>query len=160
MKLYVLDRDYTKTALLLDNKRRCWNSLVTAAKMIEIFEKQGPNTYNGTPNWKVWADYPDALKSYFNAFLKVCKDIHRYNTKYIPLEHSEFFELPPFTNKTFLSHQAFLIKLDEELYLPKFPLANNYNNGILIWEYYNINSSTGEKFVAAEDRNGYYKSDK
>lgn len=159
MKLYVLDKDYTKTALLLDNKRRCWNSLVTAAKMIEIFEKQGPNTYNGTPNYRVWSGYLDALKLYFNSFLKVCKEIHRYNTKYIPFELPENYELPPFTDKTFLSHKAFLVKLDEELYSPKFPEANNFNDGILIWEYYNI-SSTGEKFLAAEDRNGYYKPNK
>ena len=60
------------------------------------------------PNWRVWSKNLDALKSYFNAFLKVCKEVHGYNTKYVPFELPDHFELPPFTEKTFLSHQAFL----------------------------------------------------
>lgn len=158
MKLFVTDKDFRQAALQIDSKRRLFNMLIVSRKMIEIFENQEPNSYNGTPNYRCWAGYVDALKAYSNEMLKVCKEIHNYKTKYELLEVPESYQMPPFTERTFLSHRAFLINLDYNLYYPKFgDEAKDYNGGVLIWEY---PSSKDPNFIVAEDRNGFVKEEK
>ena len=51
----------TVLALQIDSKRRLFNMLIVSRKMIEIFENQEPNSYNGTPNYRCWAGYVDYL---------------------------------------------------------------------------------------------------
>ena len=40
MKILVLDPDFGKSALLMDNKRRVWNHCIVIKKMLEIFDTQ------------------------------------------------------------------------------------------------------------------------
>jgi hypothetical protein len=157
MKLLVLDPDFGKSALLMDNKKRAFNHLIVIQKMLDIFEKQKSNTFASVPNYKLWRDYPNAMKVYFNALLQVCKDIHKINTKYKYYEDfPEKINYPKFTDVTFVSHRAFLVSLDPELYIPKFGELD-FNSNKLFWEYWF--EKDGEKYLVAEDFNGIKRVD-
>lgn len=158
MKLLVTNPDFKQAALDIDNKRRLFNMLIVSRKMLDIFANQTPESYNGTPNYRCWAKHTEALKAYSNAILEVCINVHHYKTKYQPLEVAENYEMPPFTEMTYLSHQAFLIDKDYDLYYPKFgDKALHYNGGALIWEY---QSAKDPNVIVAEDRNGFVKREK
>ena len=106
MKLLVLDPNFYKSALLMDNKRRAFNHCIVAQKMLSIFENQATNTFATVPNYKVWRDHKDALKLYFNCLLKVCKEIHNINTKYEYFtDIDENLEFPPLTRYSLYSPQ-------------------------------------------------------
>lgn len=159
MKLLVLDPDFYQSAILMDNKRRCFNSCIVCQKLLQIFEQQPTNSFSTVPNYRVWKGYTDALKLYFNCLLKVCKEIHHINTKYQYFtDIDENLEFPPFTDLTFKSHQAFCINLDYDLYKAKFSDSEGFNDGILLWEYNGKRS--GEDCVVVEDFNGMYKQEK
>ena len=159
MKLLVLDPNFYKSALLMDNKRRAFNHCIVAQKMLSIFENQATNTFATVPNYKVWRDHKDALKLYFNCLLKVCKEIHNINTKYEYFtDINEDLEFPPFTDLTFKSHQAFCINLDYDLYYSKFSINEGFNGGILLWEY-NLQKND-ENITVVEDFNGVFKREK
>ena len=118
------------------------------------------NTFESVPNYKVWRDNLDALKLYFNCSLKVCKEIHNINTKYQYFNDIDINNIvfPNFTDLTFKSHQAFCINLDYDLYKNKFPESENFNGGILIWEYTKLINNNKVSFI--EDINGLYKKEK
>lgn len=159
MKLIVLDPDFYKSALLLDNKKRTFNHCIVASKLLSIFEKQKSNTFSSVPNYKVWRDHIDALKLYFNCLLKVCKEVHHINTKYQYFtDINPNLDYPNFTDLTFKSHQSFCIELDRDLYFPKFPNSEGFNGGILIWEYTLLKND--EYINIAEDFNGLVKKEK
>ena len=153
MKILVLDPDFGKSALLMDNKRRAFNQLIVIQKMLNIFETQTNNTFESVPNYRLWKPYPYAMKAYFNALLRVCKEVHKINTKYQYYEDfPEKVEYPPLTDVTFKSHQAFLLDLAPDLYISKFSDSKGFNSGKLFWEY--MFEKNGEKYPVAEDFNG------
>jgi len=162
MKLLITDPDFYKSALNFDYKQRTWSNLVVASKFIQMFNSQPGNCF-GAPTYKAWYglnnDYIEALKLYFNCLLKVCKEIYGYKTnyQYFLVDRNKLI-FPNFTDLTFKSHKAFLINLDEELYIPKFGIENKgFNSGYCIWEYPIIK---GEDCVnVCEDFNGIYKQD-
>lgn len=160
MKLLVLDPDFYKSALLMDNKKRCFNHVIVCEKMLKIFSQQSTNNFVTVPNYKVWVNHQEALKLYYNCLLRVAKEIHHYNTKYDYFKiDKDKLTFPPFTELTFKSHQAFCLNLDFELYYPKFgEKVRNFNGGILIWEY-DLNKN-GEVMKVAEDFNGMFNQEK
>lgn len=162
MKLLITNPDFYKSALSFDYKQRTWSNLVVAAKFIEMFNNQPVNAF-GAPTYKswlgLWNEFIEALKLYYNCLLKVCKEIYGYNTKYkyfkIDIDNLIF---PNFTDLTFKSHQAFLINLDRNLYLPKFGKeVEGFNSGFCIWEYPVVKD--GQIIKVCEDFNGIYKPD-
>lgn len=159
MKMLVLDPDFYKSALLMDNGKRCFNHCIVAKKLLQIFETQPNNNFCTVPNYRVWKNHTDALKLYFNCLLRVVKEVHGFNTKYqyftdIP----DKITYPNFTDLTFKSHQAFCIELDYDLYIGKFLDSKDFNGGTLIWEF-DITRGD-EKVHIAEDRYGVFKPEK
>lgn len=157
MKILVLDPDFGKSALLMDNKKRVFNTCIVIKKMLDIFEQQKNNTFESVPNYRLWKNYPDAMKVYFNALLQVCKDIHQIKTKYT--YYTDFpnkIEYPILTDVTFISHRAFLVALDPDLYIPKFGDLK-FNSNKLFWEY--LFEKNGDKYLVAEDFNGIKRVD-
>lgn len=160
MKLLITNPDFYKGALSFDYKQRTWSNLIVASKFIKMFESQPGNCF-GAPTYKAWYglnnEYIEALKIYYNCLLKVCKDVYGYRTKfeYIKID-KENLKFPNFTDLTFKSHQAFLIGLDENLYLPKFGAeVKGFNSGFCLWEYPII--KLNEQISVCEDFNGVYK---
>lgn len=160
MKLLITNPDFYKSALSFDYKQRTWSNLIVAAKFLQMFESQPGDCFRA-PTYKAWRglnnEFKEALKLYYNCLLKVCKEIYRYNTKYqyfkIDIDNLIF---PNFTDLTFKSHQAFLINLDNELYLSKFgEEVKGFNSGFCIWEY--PVQKNGEIINVCEDFNGIYK---
>lgn len=154
MKILVLDPDFGKSALLMDNKRRVWNYCIVIKKMLEIFDTQKNNDFESVPNYRMWQPYQDAMKVCFNAYLQVCKEIHHFNSKYqYYTDFPDNIKYPLLTDITFKSHQAFLLELDSELYTPKFGDSKGFNGGKLIWEYLK-----GDTLIC-EDFNGIKKAE-
>lgn len=160
MKLLITNPDFYKSALSFDYKQRTWSNLIVADKFLKMFETQPGNCF-GAPTYKAWYgrnnEFKESLKLYYNCLLKVCKDIYGYKTKY------EYFKIdvdklifPNFTDLTFKSHQAFLINLDKDLYIPKFGKeVQGFNSGFCLWEY--PVEKNGEVLNVCEDFNGIYK---
>lgn len=154
MKVLVLNPDFGVSAQLMDNRLRLFNHCIVIQKMLKIFEQQKDNDFESVPNYRLWHPYQNAFKCLFNAYLKVCKEVHHVNTKYQYYEDiPEDIEYPPFTDATFKSHQAFLINLDKELYLPKFEDSKGFNGGKLIWEFL-IHDENNNPILVGEDFNG------
>lgn len=160
MKLLITNPDFYKSALSFDYKQRTWSNLIVASKFLKMFESQ-PGSCFGAPTYKAWYglnnEFKEALKLYYNCLLKVCKEIYGYKTKYeyysIDVDKLVF---PNFTDLTFKSHQAFLIHLDNNLYISKFGKEiQNFNSGFCIWEY--PVEKNGEIINVCEDFNGIYK---
>lgn len=162
MKLLITNPDFYKSALSFDYKQRTWSNLIVASKFLQMFENQ-PGSQFGAPTFKAWYglnnEFKEALKLYYNCLLKVCKEIYRYNTKFEYLNiNKDKLIFPNFTDLTFKSHQAFLINLDSDLYLPKFgKKIQGFNSGFCLWEY--PVKKDGEVINVCEDFNGIYKSD-
>ena len=159
MKTLILNPDFYKSAILLENKKRTFNTCIVCQKMLKIFNAQSTNEFKTVPNYRLWQPYQEALKLYYNCLLKVCKEIHGYHTKYefMPID-IEKLQFPNLTDLTFKSHQAFCIDLSSELYYPKFKENKDFNGGILIWEYDIFKN--GEMIHVAEDLNGVYNKEK
>lgn len=160
MKLLITNPDFYKSALSFDYKQRTWSNLIVADKFLKMFESQPGNCF-GAPTYKAWYglnnEFKEALKLYYNCLLKVCKDIYGYKTKYQYVEvNKDKLVFPNFTDLTFKSHQAFLINLDTNLYLPKFGKdIQGFNSGFCIWEYPVLKNE--EVINVCEDFNGIYK---
>lgn len=160
MKLLITNPDFYKSALSFDYKKRTWSNFIVASKFLKMFETQPGNCF-GAPTYKAWYglnnEFEEALKLYYNCLLKVCKEVFGYKTKfeYLPI-NVEKLKFPNFTDLTFKSHQAFLINLDRELYIPKFGQeVEGFNSGFCIWEYPMITEDG--KINVGEDFNGIYK---
>lgn len=159
MKLLVLDPDFYKSALLINNKKRAFNHCIVAQKLLKIFEQQPTNGFETVPNYRVWRGYEEALKFYFNCLLRVCKEIHKINTKYEYFQLQEDFEFPCLSDLTFKSHQAYLLNLDYDNYKSVFKENEGFNGNILLWEYLGRDRDNN-RISIAEDFNGIYKQEK
>ena len=65
MKILVLDPDFGKSALLMDNKRRVWNHCIVIKKMFRDFWYTKNNDFESVPNYRMWQPYQDAMKVLF-----------------------------------------------------------------------------------------------
>jgi len=169
MQTFLSSPFFTECAVSLD-KRRCWKQVVEAKQMLcnlrtENLPIEWQNSkdyinqkYKNHPAVKMWKDYDDLLKHYYNIFLKYCLDFHKINTKleYITCAYS----YPAFTNHNILMiwedglddngnlieqpfwlgnedfHRAMrarLIEKDRNFYLKKFPEDEGFNNGKYWW---------------------------
>lgn len=160
MKLLLTSPDFRESALNFDNKKRLWSNLIVASKFIQMFKTQQENDFN-VPTYKCWYgidfEFEEALKLYYNCLLDVAKNIYNYKTKLIFFEiDKNKLKFPNFTDLTFFSHQAFLVKLDPILYKPKFSeKVYSFNGNCAIWEYPLLKN--GEVINCCEDFNGIFK---
>ena len=86
----------------------------------------------------MFIQYEEVLKYYYNAFLDVCKNKNKYNTKLEKLNTTSTLESleKPFwfgNEKFHRSHRSRLIVKNREFYLPQFPNDDNYNQGRYWW---------------------------
>lgn len=141
MQTFLPYANFIQSAEVLD-KKRCWKQVVEAKQIISILShlEECPKDkvpWMNHPAVKMWVGSNVHLKKYFNVFLKISKEKHKINTKYIPYEIDEqIIEKRPFWwgNKDFhRAMRARLIEKDREFYLPLFPNDEGYNDGKYWW---------------------------
>lgn len=134
MQTFLPFPDFYKSAQSID-KKRCWKQVVEAAQILDILSGKESRSKNH-PAIKMWEGYEECLKVYFNAFLDVCKEVHKINTKYTFLTVNSNAIVYPWwwNNQDFhKGMQARLIEKDREFYLPKFPDSEGFNDGKYWW---------------------------
>lgn len=139
MQTFLPYADFMQSAKILD-KRRCWKQVVEAKQIIDILEGK-TTAWQNHPAVKMWVGHTDALKEYFDAFLMVCVNQHKINTKYVAL--TQDYTQNDFDNIIYpwwLGNEDFhramrarLIEKDESFYLPLFPKDKGFNNGKYFW---------------------------
>ena len=152
MQTFLPYADFAKSAKVLD-KKRCWKQVVEAYQIINILETANTTvqkenesciiTVRKVPGWyhhpavQMWKSYVPVLKVYYNEFLKVCKEIHKINTKleYFPKRDggTPFY---PFWYGNEDFHRAMrsrLIEKDRDFYLPLFHNDEGFNDGKYFW---------------------------
>lgn len=68
MNVFLPYPDFAKSIACLDNKRQ-WKQTVEAAQILNVLDKPGAAWYNH-PASRMFRDYPEALKLYFNLSLE------------------------------------------------------------------------------------------
>lgn len=139
MQTFLPYPDFIKSAEVLD-KKRCWKQVVEASQIIDVLDGRRTGWINH-PAVRMWVGHIHELKMYFNAFLKVCKEKHKINTKYeyfsvISQYHQQEYEFPWWLgkHKFHRAMRARLIEKDEEFYLPLFGEKDKgFNGGKYFW---------------------------
>lgn len=162
MKTLILDPNFYKSATLMVDRRRVFNTVITLYKMLEIFKVQNMNTFETVPAYKIWKgaiqeelEFEEAMNLYYNCCLKVSKEIFGYKTQYeYKRINPDKLKFPRFTDLTFNSHRAFCVGLDYKTFYPMFKAVQDFNGKILIWEYPKIINRKRINF--AEDMSGLF----
>jgi hypothetical protein len=92
MQTFLPDPSFTASARILD-KRRVWKQTVEAKQLIDALENG--SRWSNHPACLMWKGFEEALKCYFNEFLKEVIEFREINTKYEYLEiNRDKFKLP------------------------------------------------------------------
>jgi hypothetical protein len=134
--------DFEQVAKVLDVKR-LGKQRVEAMQIINIItDKTKTKGWRSHPVVKMWQDYPDALKLYYNTIVK----------EWIARSYTNNMKLYKIPNKVVmpwfvkcktlhLSHQASLIRKEPEYYADKFKVPPKY----MLYSYVWVGSLTPEQ---------------
>lgn len=135
MQTFLPYQNFLDSAESLD-KKRCWKQVVETKQIINVLEGKS-TAWQNHPAVKMWEGHTFWLRDYFNAFLKVCIEKHKINTKYDyfhqDLEPQDSLPWWLGKKKFHRAMRARLIEKDETFYLPKFPEDKLFNDGKYFW---------------------------
>lgn len=135
MQTFLPYPDFKKSAESLD-KKRCWKQVVEAQQIINVLEGRSV-AWKNHPAVQMWEGSATHLKKYFNVFLKVCKEKHNINTKYVPyIINPNTIEQRPFWWGDEDFHRAMrarLIEKDEAFYYSQWPDDEWFNGAEYLW---------------------------
>jgi hypothetical protein len=136
MQTFLPYEEFYTSAIVLD-KKRCWKQVVETVQILDVLEDKKVGWVNH-PAVQMWVGYNDALKCYFNDFLKICKEKHNINTKYKKL----YIRIPLYLmdypwwlgNEDFhRAMRARLIEKKPDFYKPLWPEDEGFNGGKYLW---------------------------
>lgn len=139
MQTFLPHQSFIKSANVLD-KKRCWKQVVEAKQILNVLEQiqTGNNKvgWSNHPAVKMWVNYDNALKLYYNTFLSIAISKHQIKTSMQQLDVVTNAIIMPWWmgNKEF--HRAMrsrLIEKDMNFYLPKFQNDYKFNDGKYLW---------------------------
>jgi len=133
---------------MLENKNIIYNKKIYKRKDVKL-----PNDIIGTtgfvyhPVIKMWIGFEDALSHYINCHIKEWINRGYKNNMYI-IDHSDYFEIPQWVNKTsFKLHKSMLLQKEilrnepdwyskKTSFVSCYEYLTNYGKNIIDWEWY------------------------